>query len=910
MAVMAAMPVAAQEPEKVLEEVVVTGIRSSLKSAEALKRDANQFKDAIVAEDIGKLPDNNIAEALQRVTGVQISRTNGEGSFVSLRGLDQTFTQVTVNGQEIATARSNQTREDGVAFRQIASSVANVIEVIKSPTAKLDEGGIGGTVNIIKRRPLELEKSLVSVTLGGRSEEDSEGDDVTPEGSMFVNYLFNDRLGVSFGADYSERDFFRHQAGLNRQDRTSIDTNGDGADDAVHFRRYTPEVKRNEFESYTLSGTLEFRPTDNLTLYADGTLSQEDFSFERSQFELRFRGDDVDGARSVVDPATGIVTDLAILSFGDRARAAAAAGETDTQITTYALGADWDISDRWNGKFEYASSKTDYETVNAPGVSTDFANAGDPTPGDPDDVIARLVFSGGGFEFRDVLYDFSDPENFEVPANEIINGSSRFGEHRNEGEQQTVSADFTFDLDGEGANSIQFGAKFQTAKESTARIRFNQLDDSPGRTTPFQQLVPSFGDLHTQSTDGIRWTTFASDSLFAAAHGVDGIEYEGARSHGRSDDFTDSDRDILALYGMLNFSNDSTFFPFRGNLGLRYVDTETTVSSFTTDTDDTRRTLLDENGIPEGFTPVTIKRDYLELLPSLNVAFDLTENIVGRFAVARVMERPTIRDLAPYVRVSVPTTTDPDGNEILDLPEEGDVVFGAGSAGNPDLDPFIANQFDIGAEYYHDHGSVTLGFFFKDVSNFIAEETDIREVTSTSAIDPTTQVTFLADFDTPINAGAAEIYGFEIGVSQELTFLPIDGFGIVANYTRTEVDTELGVGLPGTSENTYNIIAYYENKSLGVRAAYNYRDAYPLDIATANEEGSAPLSFDDLGLLDISAYYKITEDFQIQAAITNVTDEINETEIRAINEGLADFSYEEETRRYGRAYTFSFSYTF
>ena len=172
-----------------IEEVVVEGIRASVLAAAELKRNSNQFVDAIVAEDIGKLPDANIAEALQRVTGVQISRKNSEGAFVALRGLDQRFTQVTVNGQTIAPFESNEgISGDGVNLTPLSSSIASRIEVFKSPTAKLNETGIGGTVNVVKRRALEIGERVLNFTVEGSREDRS--DDIEPK----AEYLFTATL--------------------------------------------------------------------------------------------------------------------------------------------------------------------------------------------------------------------------------------------------------------------------------------------------------------------------------------------------------------------------------------------------------------------------------------------------------------------------------------------------------------------------------------------------------------------------------------------------------------------------------------------------------------------------------------------------------------------------------------------
>ena len=377
--VITASPVYAQgdegdnSDESVRYAIDVKGIRRSLEAADEIKRNSNQFLDAIVAKDIGKLPDDNIAEALQRVTGVQIGRTNGEGSFVSLRGLDQTFTQVTVNGQEVQFASSNEgSRNDGVNFRSVSASVASIIEVIKSPTAMLDEGGIGGTVNVIKQRPLDIGERLVSVATDYNYEPNSD-DDPTASGSFFASDVFaNGTLGASFSVDYRDRNFLRTQDGPNRRDIDGIDTTGDGVENAIHLRRHNPEVQRSDAENISITGTVQWQPSERINLYADLSRFEETFDFQRSILELRFRDEDVDGLRSVVDPATGVVTDLAILSFSDRARQSGQNGRNETATMTWAAGFEYDFSDNFRMLLEYAGSEVSFDSDNFAGANSNL----------------------------------------------------------------------------------------------------------------------------------------------------------------------------------------------------------------------------------------------------------------------------------------------------------------------------------------------------------------------------------------------------------------------------------------------------------------------------------------------------------------------------------------------------------
>ena len=296
-----------------LEEIVVKGIRGSLASAVQTKRNADSIVDAVSAEDIGRLPDTNIAEALQRVTGVQIQRDAGEGSFVSIRGLDPIFTKVTIDGQSVTGARTQRFGQEGFNFANVAPTIASTLEVIKSPTANLDEGGVGGTVNIKKRLPLDIGEPIYSATVEGVFNE--ERDSVKPRINLFGSRTFlNDTLGVSGGVYYFDRESQRHRIDGDDSPRGA---NVPGLGDVIYQEAVDIEDIRGNLEDYTFSGTVQFRPQDNLSLYVDSIYTLREGVDEQTETRFNFRDGEFNAAdiSNFATNADSHLTSLAVTDY-------------------------------------------------------------------------------------------------------------------------------------------------------------------------------------------------------------------------------------------------------------------------------------------------------------------------------------------------------------------------------------------------------------------------------------------------------------------------------------------------------------------------------------------------------------------------------------------------------------------
>ena len=820
-----------------LTEVVVKGYRGSFQRANQAKRRSNKIVDVISAEDIGKLPDPNIAEALQRVTGVQIQRDNASGAFVSIRGLDPTFTKITINGQSQTSARS-RAGDTGFNLSVLGSSVASSLEVIKSPTADLEEGGVGGTVNIKKLRPFDIGKT--TLTIAAKPVYEVEAEALNPRFEAFFNTLLNDKFGVSFSAFYYDRDFERTRVRAESSPET-LDLDGDGTDESFVQDRIRPRLNRDNDKSLTLATTLQYKFSEKANAYVDVTYGRVKGFDTRYDADIRYRTRNVNATGAVANE-TGFLTTTPLngfrsLGFGGFSN------NTEDQLLSIATGVDLNLSSKTNMVLEYANSYNKKTNDDLPGYggSLGIGSGGefDPTPDNEDDTIATLSFGnpeGSGVLFNPVpgVPSFGNLSNYYLGSS---TGSSGTLENT-EAKEYSVKVDFKTEIGDNFINSIQYGAKFTNRTESEINVRREPIDRTPPtNVSDYLTRITEYNDndiLPGFEYYGVNVRPFAKDAFSDPSKFI--------RKTGNAGDDLFAERKIFAAYQMVNIGGGEK--PYRGNFGIRWVHTKTTTKGFAAFGGD-RRLEINTDGSVDGFEEQVSERSYLNALPSINFAYDLTERVIARIGAGRVMRRPEIRELTPYFELG--TDRDDLTQEVVINPDDTD-----GEAGNPNLDPFVANQLDLSLEYYLPGGGIlSAGAFYKDVQNFITEDTEVRDV---NIIDPSGNPQNLkVNVDTFINGGGATVRGLEVAYQQQFDFLPepFNGLGTALNYTLTESKShETGRSLDGTSKNSFNATVYFEKGIWGMRFAHNYRDEF--------RDGNKFRK--PVGLWDASAYVSLMDD--------------------------------------------------
>lgn len=870
-----AAPAAGQtvEPDAV-EEIVVTGIRASLRSAMDVKRNSLQVVDTISAEDIGDFPDKNLSEALQRVTGVQISRQDGEGRGVSIRGADPSLNRVEINGSS-ALSLTVGGGDRAVDFRDIPVEFVSRLDVVKSPTADMAEGGIGGTVRVITRRPFDSNKPFVAGSVQGVYSNLAKEYD--PKLALIGSRtFFDDTLGVLLSGTWENRHLNSNNArttgwirraatatGAGATPGRSTDVNGDGTLDWI------PEIPRliidrRETERKALSSVIEWRPNDSFKAYFDATYATAKEEVNSSFLQLGASGGLIDyskttlGADNTVNhieltSSAAFPMDLAYRNIlGDLER---------TQYTT-ALGGEWKVG-QWvfDARLDYSNAEVQNNEINS--TATVFG-------------VPRAVvdYTGG-----------QRAPNFSFPGLDVTTGQgvnridALFNPRNNTSEETAQQFNITYKPNIAWLTSIKAGIQgrqFETDQilyQRTTRLTCRG-DASSGaiiavaapcstleaivNTNSVVNSIPFFKTGDLGYSGGIRqWNdnTMATYAATLATAGLVNDVYavnpnantaQTAGGRGSFQAFLDTwsvEEKTKSGYVQANF--DFAELPVRvsGSLGVRVVDTQTTSTGYN----------RVQSGSTVNFVQASQDGGYTKTLPSLNLRFEfIPGKLIGRAAASKVMARAAPAQLA--LRRSI------------------DVVGLTGSRGNPDLQPFEATAYDAGLEWYFGRESfVSATYFRKEISSFIINRA------SAEVIDGTTY-----NITRPVNgADAVTINGLEIGGQYAFDFLPkpFDGFGVLANYTYQKDEGFKGTNLltgeilpfPGLSRKSYNVSLYYENDKFSARASYNWRDQW---LITAAGRGSLPEFNEAYGSLDASASYNINDNFTVFLEGVNLTDEV------------------------------------
>ncbi len=832
---------ASNEDEDVveMEAFSVNGYRSALADSLDAKRQANQVTDSIMAEEIGQFPDTNLAEAIQRITGVAMTRNNGEGEKVSVRGLNPNFTRVEINGRSSMVTVDDSSPERDAQLSVFNSDLYNSIEVIKSPSARDVEGGVGGTVKLNTFKPLEIGKLSYGADISYATNDFKDSDE--PGFSGFYSNVFGEgKAGFLIQATYEERDRRVDRVESNQDFRIVtarfLRDDSDPAQQALIGAAYPNRTryfsKNGDNPRLNLTSTLQFRPNDNLELYIDTLISREERDEERSRIQMTWGRGRLNGG--VVDP----VTNTLVQGTFDRHRTDQDSlfREADVESTGITGGFEWDQDlIRFSGEVSVSDGEEDWVQTNA---------------------ASRVN--------RDGLGSYDMRGNFRMPAMTtpaILRTADEIS-FRNLNQQRRVISyeetvarlDFERRLDDDGFfSSVEAGVRF-TDNEFDRKQGSSVDSTAPGSITAADGSTDYGVSAHNDFGFGQGPEGFPNTWLVVDSPGlIEQYPLEGPLDiTGNSNVYT-VEEETTAFYFQANFNEAIGSARTRGNIGLRYVDTEAGgVGKISAETNSGDVEVLDE--------PTYLDQNYSEILPSFNIILspdDPQAPFQVRGAISQAMTRPTVNEMSPRVSVSEPDS------EI--------------ERGNPQLDPFSAWQYDLGIETYfgeNDEGMFAITGFIKDVDNFIVPTTFTETVGFPSVGIP------VQDFqvDTFRNGGSADIKGVEMSFQTPFTFLPapFDDFGTMLNYTYVDSeyidDNGNSNPFPGTSENTYNAVLFYERGGFSTRFAYNFRDDY-LIVPSAAANGTNNEFVEGAGRLDIGIRYRWESGFRVAVDLINVTEE-------------------------------------
>ena len=836
-----AMPAAAQDqqqsgqpqqaPEASSEDSVVTGIRSSLQGALNAKRNAAQVLDAISAEDIGKFPDKNVGEALQRVTGVQLTRSDGEGSGITIRGADPSLNRVEINGVTALSTTVGGGRD--VDFRDLPSEFVNRLEVVKSATADMTEGGVGGTVRVITRRPFD---NGGKPYLAGSAQAiyADIGDHMDPRLALIGSDTFaNGTIGVLVSGTFENRNVESHQARTtgwvqldsdsNTAGMQAYDLNNDGVGDFFpDIPRYV--INRLETRRYALNGILEWRPSDDFKAYVESNWTKSIQSVTSQYLQTGTSGGIVDTENTIIGP-DNTVEYLVMTNNTSKAQTSQLGVSYrnilgDIKRTTYnvALGADWTTGNlTLTPKISLSKAKAYNNEINATAAVTGMSSL--------------IVDYSNGQNAPNIILP-NDPTTTAGINQLTVLRRPRYDDQT----EKMAKLDAEYKTDGGLFTSFKIGGQY---RDLTVKSRFytrtttlNGFSD-PAVQSQIDSIVSGNAALGTSPffhTGNLGFTGDYSGWLnmtqgVADAVGIPDPFAEGgcpANADGTCQVYTDTwkvgERN-LAGYGQASFAFDVGAVPVSGVIGARVVNTKVNTSGY-----------LSTGGV---ISPVSYDSNSTEFLPSINMKAELIPNkLMARATATEVMARPLPQQLAPRFTI--------------------DVVGLSGSRGNPDLQPFRARQYDAGLEYYINRTSfASVTYFRKEISSFIQNTTE--PYTDASGVTYTITV--------PTNGTQkVTINGVEAGAQIAFDFIDVPvlkQMGVVANYTYSKdsgyegKDYFTGDSLPfqGLSRHAYNISAYYEDDVVSLRGAYNWRSKY---LITAQGRGNNPEFGEAYGQLDAS----------------------------------------------------------
>ena len=878
-----------------IETITVQGIRGSLTQSADIKRSEAGVVDAITAEDIGKFPDANLAESLQRITGVSIDRRNNEGNQISVRGLGPSFNLVTLNGRQMPVASSpeletvsSQTQSRAFNFAEIASESVSGVNVYKTARADLPSGGIGATVDILTARPFDTGGSRGVVSVAGIYDFSSEeGSAVTPEIGGLYSINMNDTFGALITGSFSERNFREAEDHLDGWDVWAPGSSGHnnliaaGAIVPTQGTVFAPrthitELADNERERINLQGVLQFRPMDTLTLTGDYTLSR--FTVEEQRYQTGLFGlyADASVTGAITEPI-GLTENGTLSSVSYAARAADALAynnELRTENDSIGFNAEWEATDNLVFDFDIHSSSSESQPdgqsndaiaiyQGALGVDFDITyGTGRPTIVIDDSGAFRGEEQFGGGAPLPGIDSFLD-EDALSPLGSLV----RTVRIKNDVDQAQFGGTWSGDAD-DLLQSIDFGASYTKYEVVTGDLStnfvFQGLDDCVGCEGFFTPTA----NVSTGIFDTIQFfdSAVAIDNLFPVTTNIPSFND------------VNTTEESLAVYANANFVGEFNGMGTKLSAGLRYEETEVESSSLTNLPLGLRTTTLSEQEVIFTNETVSLVQDgkYNHLLPAVDFQLEPTEDVVLRFSYGTTLARPDLNALRPSLTIA---DTRPFG------------PFNA-SRGNPNLLPYLSDNFDLAAEWYYDEGSyASVTFFYKAVENYIGSQVTQEPFLNANGepiTDPSprfaddgsveslpTDPVAIFNVTQNVNTEDAKINGFEFALQH---LFGDTGFGGQLNYTIVDSDAEFDptafvqtVNLIGLSDSA-NAVGFYENDLFQVRVAANWRDEFLFSENQLRVQGE-PVFFDSFLQLDASASLNVNDTFTVFAEALNITGE-------------------------------------
>ena len=792
----------------VIEEIVVTGFRGSLLDAMRLKMNSEQIVEAISAEEIGKLPDNSIAESLARLPGLAGQRLNGRQQHISIRGLSPDFSTALLNGMQQVSAGDNR----GVEFDVYPSELLNRVVVYKTPDAALSGQGLSGTVDMQTVRPLEHgQRTIAGNVRYGWNEEESLNPDGEDQGHRislsYIDQFADDTLGIAVG-----------YAGMSMPTQSSsLDIWGYGGSPSM-WTGARSEARSVELERDGLMGVVEYRPNDQVTHILDLYYSD----FQESDITRAFTmpvfpgwngrwGTELLPGETVED---GLITEGVIRNY--KAVIGNNLLSRDAELSAVGWTSDLVLNENWD-----AEVKISHSTIERQDLILQTNSGSGPDNQGPLDSVA-FVFDGNGVPGFSTALDYTQPGSVTLtsPQGWGAWGSGIGGGQTGYLNRPAIDDELT-QLRAAARRSLNFGAitdvQFGLQYDERGKSKVNSDQGFLGFTSG--ELTADFAPTGVVDTPfGMPAVlTYSPEEAFDS-----GLYYlvDNLHSGVLSGDWN-VDEEVTTAF--VRFAVDSQLgnVPVTGNFGLQIVNTDQSSSGSSISQGNTRDNMT---GLIR--VPVSDGVSYTEYLPSVNLNFEVGEGKLLRLSVSRTLARARMDDMRASREVSF-------NENLADSTDPRNSPWG-GRGGNPKLEPWIANQVDLSYEHYFSEGQGywALAVFYKDLDTYIYNESILQDFSGfpTGDIIPATTMGYVSR---PQNGQGGEIQGveFTFSIVGEMISPLLTGFGVILNASATDSEIESNpseprTSLPGHSKDVANFTFYYERYGFSARVSNNYRSVF------------------------------------------------------------------------------------
>jgi len=877
-----------QPEEEVIEEVVVTGFRAAVEQSIGVKREAEQIVESVSAEDIGKLPDNSIAEAIARLPGLTAQRLDGRAQTVSIRGLSGDFSTTLLNGREQVTAGDNR----GVEFDQYPSEVVNSVVVYKTPEASVIGQGLSGTVDLRTVRPLDYGRRALAVGVRGETlslgQLNAGSDDTGYRANFtYIDQFADDTIGVSLAVAQ-----LQSPTQIERFNAWGYPSVSDGGPVVIGGSK--PYVTSTTLKRTGVIGALDFEPTDRFRATIDAYYSK----FEDEQI---LRGVELPlfwGSGTSLEPGTvqnGVLTSGTFSNVKGVVRNDANLRDADI----YALGLNlaYELDENWTVVGDASWSKVERSDQ----IIETYSGTGRGLEDGVTDTIGFQTREDGtrfspNLNYADAnLIRLTSPQGWgggDVPGGQdgFINNPSTIDE------LYALRAEVSRTLNSGPFSSIEFGINHTTRDKTLDLQRFflglraNAEDPENDVSVP----IPASVLVGTTSLDFVGIPGVISYDPFALiASGIYNLVPAGDANlfaFGWS-----VSEDVTTTYAKTNLQTTAGPAEVTGNLGVQIIRTEQSSEG------------LGASGAPAVVTPVSGGDDYTEILPMANFSFRFPEDHTIRVGVSRQLARARLNDM----RASINFGYNP---SLADSTDVNNSPWGGGG-GNPRLRPFIANAFDISYEkYFGTRAYYALAAFYKDLKSYVANVNQVYDFTGFPVTGGPEPVLRQGLVNRPENLTGGYIRGLEaaLSVPAELLIPALEGFGAQASYSYTDSEitpdpTAGPITVPGLSKHVANLTVYFERYGFSARTSARYRSEFLGEVSGIGTERILRNARAET-VVDAQVGYEFQsgplEGLSLLLQGQNLTDEPfvtqdGDEELRVIDH-----------QRFGRRYLFGVSYRF